>query len=143
MFRDLIVPGIKVMGGYRMRENIIEILQYPRYEMHDLLDIEHCPHAGNFNATDTCCLKCDNVLECRWLYENDECAALERKSDASLLAALESALEYVDGTIAELGHNISECQCDACRWLKRAESVYQHEYRALHDFEKYPRLASV
>jgi len=112
-----------------MKEIIIETLRYPRYELRDNLDIDHCVHGGNYNASDPRCRACEYGHECHWLYENDECSALEKKSLTALTLTLESAMEYIDGRVAELGHNVSECHCDACEWLKRAEQVYQLCYR--------------
>ena len=112
-----------------MKDIIIETLRYPRYQLRDNLDVEHCIHGGNFDLQDQRCLDCDCEFECRWLYENDECTALEEKPVAELMVALGSSLEYIDSKIAALGHNIGECPCDACNWLKQAESVYKRYYR--------------
>lgn len=112
-----------------MKQIIIETLRYPRYEIRDNLDVDHCIHGGNYNYHDPRCLNCDSEVECHWLYENDECSALEAKSLGALTLALETAIEYIDGRVATLGHNVSECQCDACNWLKSAESVYKLCYR--------------
>ena len=114
-----------------MKNDIIETLNYPRYELRDNLDLEHCIHGGNFDAHDSRCLGCDCEFECRWLYENDECSATQEKTIAVLIKAMESAMEYVDARVADLGHNVSECQCDACDWLKHAESIYRCHFREI------------
>lgn len=112
-----------------MKQIVIETLRYPRYEIRDNLDADHCVHGGNFNTSDPRCLACECGFECRWLYENDECSALERKSLYALTHTLETAMEYIDGRVATLGHKVSECHCDACNWLKHAEHVYKLCYR--------------
>ena len=125
-----------------MKQIIIDTLRYPRYEFRGNLDIDHCVHGGNYNAHDPCCLGCDNEVECRWLYENDECSGLEKRSLMALTQSLETAMEYFDGRIAKLGHNISECHCDACNWLKHAEHVYKLCYRIKQYYQREAQLRS-
>jgi hypothetical protein len=111
-----------------MKGLIVSTLRYPCYLLRDSLDIEHCVHGGNFNTHDQRCLECDCEFECRWLCENDECTA-DNKTVAQLMLALETSQEYIDRKIAVLGHNISECPCDACTWLRQAEALYNRYHR--------------
>lgn len=113
-----------------MKGDILAALDYPRQYIGMQLKSNECIHGGFFNKHDAQCLECDSRFECRWLNENDECVALEKKSVEKLINSLEFSLEYIDGRIADWGHNIGECQCDSCQWLKQAEGIYNRFYRS-------------
>lgn len=112
-----------------MKGEILEVLEYPRRYIDVQLKSNDCIHGGNFNSHDIRCLECDSRDECRWLNENDECVALELKSAEKLIRSLEFTLEYIDCKIADWGHNISECHCETCQWMRKAEGVYTRYYR--------------
>jgi hypothetical protein len=90
-------------------------------------------HDGNFNGYDLLCLDCQARFECEWLHQYDEYANLTERTLDALLQALEFSLEYVDGKVAEKGHDRAECQCDNCQWLRHADPVYMNGYRMHYD----------
>lgn len=112
-----------------MKGEILEALNFPRHYIGRQLRTHECIHGGFYNKFDNQCLECDSRFECHWLNENDECVALEKKSEVKLIESLEFSLEYIDGIIAEWGHNISECGCETCQWIRQAEKIYNRFYR--------------
>lgn len=112
-----------------MKGEILEVLEYPRRYIGTQLKSNDCIHGGFYNLHDPRCLDCESGAECHWLNENDECIAMEMKSIPRLIASLEFSLEYMDCRLAEWGHNIGECQCESCQWMRQAENVYQRSIR--------------
>ena len=107
-----------------MKNEIIEMMAFPRDLIRGNVPFETCGHAGHYARRDPECRVCESRLECEWLYHNDEFAALEQKSLESLLEALQSALLYVDACVYRAGHDPKHCSCNACTWLTRAQAVY-------------------
>ena len=106
-----------------MRHLIIEKLVYPRRLIQSRLNLEKCPFQGHFVRDETFCQKCSEKYECSWLYSYDEFVALEQKPDVDLIAALEFAIEYVDGVYACVEHNSIDCTCDTCTWMSSARKL--------------------
>jgi hypothetical protein len=106
------------------REQIIEALAFPRKLVQDSLDLHQCPHGGFFSPAETGCQDCDDRAECQWLYHYDEFAAMENKPVAVLVDALDFALTYVRAQVATWEHDSQGCRCDACRWLRASEKLY-------------------
>ncbi|KPK55465.1 MAG: hypothetical protein AMS22_04325 [Thiotrichales bacterium SG8_50] len=106
-----------------MRKQMLEALAYPRDLIRSGLDVDNCPHSGNYAAEDIECLTCFDGPECRWLYHNDEFVALEGKSLAELADALEFALEHVSAQVIHSSHNQRTCRCDACAWLRKSQKL--------------------
>ena len=108
-----------------MKQQIIELLAFPRTLVRDHLELETCPHNGFFDQGDMRCLQCENGMECEWLYSNDEFAALQKHSLKRLTDALEFAVFYVEAEIARWGHDTLSCSCDSCKWLRRAQQMVE------------------
>ncbi len=103
-----------------MRQGLIEALSYPRELVRNDMDLDDCPHNGLYDNEDGRCLACPQRPECEWLYDNEEFAALEQKSIAEILAALEIASDYVAAQIAYWEHDSRQCGCTSCTWLRDA-----------------------
>jgi hypothetical protein len=110
--------------GSSMRERVIEVLAYPRHQLRENIDIDHCPHAGFYSRGTTECMECELEPECQWLCSNDEFSALKHKPKQALVDALEFATEYVDYLVTDWGHNSRLCGCDACTWLRDANQLF-------------------
>lgn len=106
-----------------MHQRIIAALTYPRSLMRGNLALEDCAHNGDYCGEDLHCAACDYVYECSWLCNADEYAALENRSLATLVAALDFALDYVRAQIALADHDPQSCRCASCGWLRRAENL--------------------
>jgi hypothetical protein len=107
-----------------MRQRLISLLAYPRQLIRDQLELEDCRHSGQYDPGDPACIECTDEAECRWLYSNDEFAALDHKPWNALLDALEYALGFVGGYSTRNTHDQQRCGCDACSWLREAEALY-------------------
>lgn len=101
-----------------VKEEIIKALVFPRAVIRGEIALEECPHAGNFSPQDIACQECHCGAECEWLFSNDELVALEEKSLDELEGALEFAVGYVDARIMRLGHEVTNCHCRTCAWLR-------------------------
>ena len=106
-----------------MRAVVLGLLDLPRRFMRGEVAIETCAHAGFFAARDPRCQVCETRMECEWLAGNDEFAALSEKPLDALVDAFESAVLYVDASIAHAGHDRRTCVCELCRWLRQAQPV--------------------
>lgn len=118
-----------------MRQLLVEALEFPRTYIRASVFFQECIHGGNFQAGDKFCEPCQQMEACRWLYYNDECSNLQRKSTAELFNSLELSLDYIDTDAAHRGHNIGTCSCLTCLWLKKAENLlnmYQKVKRSSH-----------
>ncbi len=78
-----------------MRERSIELLAYPRDQVRNNVELDHCSHNGLYAEGDRECQNCDYEMECNWLYHNDEFAALKQKSIEDLVDALEFVAGYI------------------------------------------------
>ncbi len=108
-----------------MKDKLIELLAYPRFQLRDDMSFEDCPHSGLYNGEARDCGQCEYAPECKWLYCNDEFAALKSRPVEALAAALGFALGYVDKEVDSWGHNSQTCQCDACTWLRAASALFE------------------
>lgn len=106
-----------------MKNEIINVLAFPRALVRGEIDLEECRHAGNYAPQDRVCRDCYYGAECEWLFSNDECVALENKSLEELEGALEFAVGYVDAHMCHRGHDPALCRCEACSWLKIGQGL--------------------
>lgn len=108
-----------------MREQIIEMLDFPRIYVRSNIDLENCTHAGNFAPGDPVCADCASRLECSWLYHSDDFSGLREKRTPHLISALEFALEYIEASSFRAGHRPRKgCRCEACVWLDKARKLH-------------------
>lgn len=113
-----------------MKEELIAALAYPRQQVKMNLKLYYCIHGGNYHCGEQICGACEYKVECEWLYHNDECSGVARKSEDELVHSLEFPLDYVDARIANMGHDIGSCNCDNCTWLKKTERLVSSHYKA-------------
>lgn len=103
-----------------MGEEIIRMLEFPRRLARGAVDLQQCPHAGNYLEGDSRCQACRTFLECEWLHHSDEFSALGERPLEDVVEALNVACMYVDAQVTLSGHDTTSCGCDACRWVQRA-----------------------
>ena len=108
-----------------MKNEIIELMAFPRDLIRGNVPFETCEHSGNYAVHDSECRVCESRLECEWLYHNDELSGLGEKPLDALLEALQSALLYVDACVSRAGHDPGRCRCGACEWLNRAQALHE------------------
>ena len=106
-----------------MRQALIELLNFPRYQLRSELELQDCVHAGRYDASDPGGLLCLHGESCRWLYDNDEFASLLARPVEQLFEALSAAVEHVDSLVLGWGHDARHCPCDACQWLRQARQL--------------------
>jgi len=104
------------------RARIIGLLIEIRGLVRSSIEVEHCPHAGFYDGEDRRCQACAGAPECRWLNDNDELVALERKSMSELADALGFAIDRVDIEVRRWGHAPRRCPCRICTWLRDARA---------------------
>ncbi len=108
-----------------MKEQILELLDFPRMFVRSNIDLENCTHAGNFAPGDPVCADCASRLECSWLYHNDDFSGLKEKRMPHLVKALEFALGYVEASSYRAGHRPKKrCHCQVCVWLNKARGLH-------------------
>lgn len=108
-----------------LREQILDMLTFPRSLVRSRIDLENCGHAGNFAPGDPVCANCADWLECKWLYQNDAFSGLGAKRMDDLVDALDFAVDFVDASSFRSGHPpTADCSCDVCVWLDKARRLY-------------------
>ena len=108
-----------------MREQILEMLAFPRSYVRARVNLEGCVHAGNYAPGDPVCANCEDWVECSWLYKNDAFSGLSEKRMHDLVEALDFAVDFVDASSYRAGHPAkADCGCDVCVWLERARRLY-------------------
>ncbi|SHI24991.1 hypothetical protein [Ferrimonas marina] len=105
------------------REELAELLAYPRRKMRDNMDVRFCPHAAFYNPVDERCIYCHQDMECKWLNHNDELVSIEDKSDEDIKRELTKAMDYVEAQLTAAHLNRRACTCDNCNWLNRVRKV--------------------
>lgn len=113
-----------------MKNEIIDMLEFPRRIIRDQIPLEKCGHAGNFLSSDPDCVVCETRLECEWLHHSDESVALTEKPLGAVVDTLGSAVLYVDACVTRAGHRVQVCRCEACDWLRRARRLHESAVRA-------------
>jgi len=107
-----------------MRQEIINALIFPRMLVKDHLELDNCDHSGRYDGAATDCQRCGAEPQCQWLYDNDEFEAIQESTTEKLVDALEFALAYVGGEVANLKHSYRRCNCDICIWLRDAHKLF-------------------
>lgn len=103
-----------------LKASIIKMLSESRSLVKGQIELHSCIHTGHYSDRHKTCRLCEYGYECRWLYQNDEFAALECKSIEALGESLEFAEAYIDAIVTRCSHNRQHCPCEACSWLRRA-----------------------
>lgn len=115
-----------------LKRNLIEKLAYPRYHIRNTMLVDSCPYNLHYFPEALKCRDCFYGNECSWLSENDEFVDLAMKSEDELLQALVFAIHRIDADVAYWGHNSRNCNCEACHWLRQAQSSYGHFVSQVH-----------
>jgi len=114
-----------------VREKVIRMLDYARTLARGNMELQNCPHAGNYAGEDQRCRECDYGFECDWLLAHDLDVVLQTKTLDELAEALNFALSYVDAQVTRWGgHPRRRCRCEACRWLRDATAVQRQLIRS-------------
>ncbi len=106
-----------------MKHQIIDAFDYPRALVRRSIYREDCPGAGTYLSNCQECRICKFRSECQWLGFVDDSPGLSRWSTNSLIAVLRTSVDYVDKHAFALDHDSWKCQCEACKWKRRAERL--------------------
>ncbi|MGA7802316.1 MAG: hypothetical protein WCC36_16075 [Gammaproteobacteria bacterium] len=104
-----------------IEDKVINLLDFPRFQVREYLDLDGCAHSGNYDRDDRECRQCGFGMECEWLNRNDEIAMLKQRRLEELDHALDTAISYVQARAAGWEHDTRTCHCDSCEWLREAE----------------------
>jgi len=108
-----------------LRKDLIAALQYPRTLINAGLELERCPHGGMYTDDDVRCVACADAPECEWLFHNGEFAALSEKPVSDLVSALEFALLHVSAFSSTSGHDVLNCHCANCQWVRDSQALLE------------------
>ncbi|MEJ2643889.1 MAG: hypothetical protein P8180_02975 [Gammaproteobacteria bacterium] len=103
-----------------IEDKVVNLLDFPRYQVREYLDLSGCPHSGYYDGHDPRCRNCEFGMECQWLNRNDEIATLKQQRLEELDNALDLAICYVESRATGWGHDTRTCHCDSCEWLREA-----------------------
>ncbi|HKJ08861.1 MAG TPA: hypothetical protein VKA76_07235 [Gammaproteobacteria bacterium] len=104
-----------------IEDKVVNLLDFPRYQVREYLDLSGCPHSGYYDAHDRRCRDCEFGMECEWLNRNDEIATLKQQRLEELDKALDLGICYVQSRATGWGHDTRACHCDSCEWLREAQ----------------------
>ncbi len=102
------------------REKLIQLLEFAREHTRGQMELEECPHGGWFATEDVKCWACDASSECAWLLHNDGVNPWHARSSTDLMLALKHAVGSIDLHIRKLEHNVQNCRCEVCDWMRSA-----------------------
>ncbi len=105
----------------KTRLQIIEMLTFPRLMALDSMELDGCPHEGQFEADSSRCKTCEYMYECTWLKSNEPFLALASSPVDELLNALRFAIDYVDSQNHRSGVARTFCVCKNCSWINSAK----------------------
>lgn len=106
-----------------MRRQLIEALSYPKLLVLKIIDERDCPHDNLFEATDARCHHCDLSRDCHWVSCLNEFADFEGKATHTINASLRHGINLVETMHSELRHDETTCKCEACIWIRDAQSL--------------------
>ena len=109
------------------RHQLLNLLSFARSEIDGQLALERCPHEGRFAQDDSRCQVCVAADECAWLLHNDGTLPWHARSNADLHHALQQALSFIELQVHDWRHNLQNCSCEACRWIRAARQFVADE----------------
>lgn len=113
-------PGALVQS---IKLQLIEMLTFPRLMALEKMELEECPHNGQFRSRNSECQTCVFMYECSWLQSNEPFVVLGQRSLAELATSLEFAIDYVDSQNHRAGGKRRLCVCEKCSWIDRARRL--------------------
>lgn len=106
-----------------LRRQLIEMLAFPRLKAFEALQLDACPHGGQFQSVDDGCRTCQSMFECSWIQSNEPFIALAQEAPADLVKSLRLACEYVTSRNHRVQGSRAFCVCETCRWIEKANRL--------------------
>lgn len=103
-----------------LKQQIIELLEFPAFKMRGQLQLDDCPHAGYFNDRDEQCIDCFQGVECLFVGNTESVSGCQRKAIIRLVAQLKIGIDYIDVNLQPSHRSRRRCYCENCSWLERA-----------------------
>lgn len=114
----------RTIAGY-----LVTLLDYPRWFIEREIDFTNCHLGGRFEANDARCSSCAFGDACRWLNANLDAPSVDAEVD-ELVAALRTSVIFLRTSRSEQEQHAGDCQCQTCRWLRKAKSfLRQHRHK--------------
>jgi hypothetical protein len=108
---------------------LVTLLEYPRWLIDRDVDFSECHLHGDFDGNDAVCISCEFGRACRWLRKNQGEPSLSTPL-SELVAALQTAADYVRRDHGAGGQHDRYCDCDTCVWLREASNFLRsHRHR--------------
>lgn len=107
------------------RERMISALGYPRDLMEQEIVRRQCPEHHRFNDRVEACRECLYILECQARSDQLAEATLRAATGPTLHTLLQLGVEYVSHQPECFGHEVEQCGCDHCEWIRQVRPLLE------------------
>lgn len=115
----------------QLKQQIIELLEYPAFKMQGQLQLDDCPHAGYYDDKDARCIDCFQGVECLFVGHTESISSCQRKALIALVSQLKIGIDYVDVNLQPSHRSRRRCYCENCSWLEKANKTLNEAERLL------------
>ena len=107
----------------KIKQQIIELLEFPAFKMQGQLQLDDCPHSGFYNANDQQCVDCFQGVECLFVGNTESISSCQKKAFDRLISQLKIGIDYIDVNLQPNHRSRRRCYCENCSWLERANAT--------------------
>jgi hypothetical protein len=107
----------------KIKQQIIELLEFPAFKMQGQLQLDGCPHAGFYDVADERCIDCFQGVECQFVGHSESITSCQKKAMARLISQLKIGIDYIDVNLQPNHRSRRRCYCENCSWLERANAI--------------------
>lgn len=118
---------------------LVDVFGFAQRRFWSELDLHQCPRRGRFAADDACCGTCETSVQCEWLKQHGDVAALGRRTHQQLVDGLEVAMTSIYPEVAGHVASSSHCGCHLCSWVQSAETLYDTLVRCNTSYRAFTR----
>ena len=86
-------------------------------------EVEDCPWDKRFHIDQQRCQECADSYVCEWLFQQDPAPDLSTCSPEQLHDVLTFAVGYLEGQMHQADHEIDECPCAICVWVRENQPM--------------------
>lgn len=86
-------------------------------------EVEDCRWDKRFHVEQQECRQCAERYVCEWLFQQDPAPDLSTYSPEQLCKVLNFAAGYLEGHMLRADHEIDDCTCATCTWVRETHSL--------------------
>ena len=86
-------------------------------------EVEDCQWEQRFHVEQQECRECAEQYVCEWLFQQDPAPDISNCSSEQICKVLTFAVGYLEGHMLRADHEIDECPCATCVWIRKIHSL--------------------